>query len=44
VHVTGQILSEDGSESHIGEGNDAAALARELMAKASPELAALFTA
>jgi hydroxymethylbilane synthase len=42
VHLTGQILSEDGSESHIGEGNDAAALARELMAKASPELAALF--
>jgi hydroxymethylbilane synthase len=43
VTLTGQILSEDGSESHIGEAEDAAALAGELLAKASPALAALFT-
>jgi hydroxymethylbilane synthase len=43
VRLKGQILSEDGSESHYGEGDDPVALARQLMAKASPQLAALFT-
>lgn len=42
VRLKGQILSEDGSETHAGEGDDPVALARALMAKASPELAALF--
>jgi hydroxymethylbilane synthase len=40
--LTGQLLNEDGSESYIGESDDPAALARELLAKASPDLAALF--
>lgn len=42
VRLTGQILSEDGSESHIGESDDPAALAQALLAQASPALAALF--
>jgi hydroxymethylbilane synthase len=44
VRLKGQILSEDGSENHAGESNDPAALARQLMAQASPALTALFTA
>jgi hydroxymethylbilane synthase len=44
VCLKGQILSEDGRESYMGESNDPVALARQLMAQASPELAALFTA
>lgn len=44
VRLTAQILSEDGSESHCGEGDDPAALARALLGKASPKLAALFSA
>ncbi len=42
VLLAGQILSEDGSESHIGASDDPAALAEDLLAKASPALAALF--
>jgi hydroxymethylbilane synthase len=44
IRLQGQILREDGSESHIGESDDPVALAEQLMAKASPELAALFSA
>jgi hydroxymethylbilane synthase len=42
--LSGQILSEDGSESHIGTGTDPAALAAELLGKASAAIHALFTA
>lgn len=42
VVVRGQILSEDGGESHAGEDRDPAALAARLLDAASPELAALF--
>jgi hydroxymethylbilane synthase len=42
IRLTGQILSEDGSESHSGESDNPAALARELLSKASPALKALF--
>jgi hydroxymethylbilane synthase len=42
VQITGQILSEDGSESHSGVADDPAALARDLLAKASPALNVLF--
>jgi hydroxymethylbilane synthase len=37
-----QILSEDGSESHIGTGDDPAALAEALLGKAGPALRAMF--
>ena len=43
VWLSGQILSEDGCESHVGEGDDPIALAQQLLAKASPALKALFT-
>ena len=43
VWLSGQILSEDGSESISGEGDDPVALAQQLLAQASPELKALFT-
>lgn len=43
VWLSGQILSEDGSESISGEGNDPVALAQQLLAQASPALKALFT-
>jgi hydroxymethylbilane synthase len=42
IRLTGQILSEDGSESHSGESDNSAALARELLSRASPALKALF--
>jgi hydroxymethylbilane synthase len=42
VCLSGQILSEDGSESISGEGDDPVALAHQLLAQASPELKALF--
>ncbi len=42
IIVKGQILSEDGGERHEGESNDPVALARDLLGRASPELAALF--
>jgi hydroxymethylbilane synthase len=42
VWLSGQILSEDGSESHGGEGADPAQLAAQLLAQASPQLQALF--
>jgi hydroxymethylbilane synthase len=43
VIIKGEILSEDGSEVHRGVGHDPVALAHELLGKASPSLAALFT-
>ncbi len=43
VWLSGQILSEDGSESISGEGDDPADLAQQLLAQASPALKALFT-
>ena len=43
VWLSGQILSEDGSESISGEGDDPVALAHQLLAQASPALKALFT-
>lgn len=43
IIVRGQILNEDGSESHEGENSDPVALAVELLGRASPALAALFT-
>jgi hydroxymethylbilane synthase len=43
IIVTGEILSEDGSEVHRGESDDPAKLAHDLLSKASPALAALFT-
>jgi hydroxymethylbilane synthase len=43
IIVRGQILSMDGQESHIGESDDPAALAHQLLALASPAVAALFT-
>ena len=43
VWLSGQILSEDGSESVSGAGNDPVALAQQLLAQASPALKALFT-
>ena len=43
VWLSGQILSEDGSESISGESNDPVALAHQLLAQASPALKALFT-
>jgi hydroxymethylbilane synthase len=42
VCLSGQILSEDGSESISGEGDDPVALAHQLWAQASPALKALF--
>ena len=42
VWLSGQILSEDGSESIRGEGDDPVALAQQLLARASPALKALF--
>ena len=42
VWLSGQILSEDGSESISGEGEDPVALAQHLLAQASPALKALF--
>jgi hydroxymethylbilane synthase len=42
VWLCGQILSEDGSESISGEGDDPVALAQQLLAQASPALKALF--
>jgi hydroxymethylbilane synthase len=42
VWLSGQILSEDGSESITSEGDDPVALAQELLAQASPALKALF--
>jgi hydroxymethylbilane synthase len=43
VIIKGEILSEDGSEVHRGESDDPAKLAHDLLSKASPALAALFT-
>ena len=43
IWLSGQILSEDGSESISGEGDDPIALAHQLLAQASPALKALFT-
>ena len=43
VWLSGQILSEDGSESISGAGDDPVALAQQLLAQASPALKALFT-
>lgn len=43
VVVRGQILREDGSESHSGEDRDPVALAARLLGAASPALAALFS-
>ena len=43
VWLSGQILSEDGSESICGAGDDPVALAQQLLAQASPALKALFT-
>ncbi|MGL5839735.1 MAG: hydroxymethylbilane synthase [Sphingorhabdus sp.] len=43
VLLAGQILNEDGSESHIGASDDPTALAQELLGKASAGLVALFT-
>ena len=43
VWLSGQILSEDGSESITGAGDDPVALAQQLLAQASPALKALFT-
>jgi len=43
VWLSGQILSEDGSESISGEGDDPIVLAQQLLAQASPALKALFT-
>ena len=40
--LTGQILSEDGREQHVGTSDDPAALANALLARASPALKALF--
>ncbi len=42
VWLSGQILSEDGSECISGEGDDPVALALQLLAQASPALKALF--
>jgi hydroxymethylbilane synthase len=42
IIIKAEILSEDGSERHTGEGGDAVALAAALLAKASPGLRALF--
>jgi hydroxymethylbilane synthase len=42
--VRGQILSEDGRESHLGESETPEALAEELLGMASPALRALFCA
>jgi hydroxymethylbilane synthase len=42
VWLSGQILSEDGSESVSGEGVDPIVLAQHLLAQASPQLKALF--
>ena len=42
VWLSGQILSEDGTESISGEGDDPIALAHQLLAQASPALKALF--
>ncbi len=41
--LRGQILREDGSESHSGESDDPVALAHALLNEASPALTALFT-
>ena len=43
IWLSGQILSEDGSESVSSEGDDPVALAQQLLAQASPALKALFT-
>ena len=43
IILRGQILNEDGSECHEAESNDPVALAAELLDRASPALAALFT-
>lgn len=43
IILRGQILNEDGSECHEAESNDPVALAAELLGRASPALAALFT-
>ena len=43
VWLSGQILSDDGSESISGEGDDPSVLAQQLLAQASPALKALFT-
>ncbi|MFN5631153.1 MAG: hydroxymethylbilane synthase, partial [Sphingomonadales bacterium] len=43
IILRGQILNEDGSECHEAESSDPVALAAELLGRASPALAALFT-
>jgi hydroxymethylbilane synthase len=43
IILRGQILNEDGSECHEAESNDPVAVAAELLGRASPALAALFT-
>ena len=43
IWLSGQILSDDGSECIGGEGDDPVALAQQLLAQASPALKALFT-
>jgi hydroxymethylbilane synthase len=42
VVLKGQILSEDGSETHQGEGSDPVALAAKLLGRASPAITSLF--
>jgi hydroxymethylbilane synthase len=42
IRLRGQILSEDGGEAHEGESDDPAALASQLLGKASPAIKALF--
>jgi hydroxymethylbilane synthase len=42
IRLTGEILSEDGSERHSGESDDPVALAHELLGRASPVVKALF--
>jgi hydroxymethylbilane synthase len=44
VILKGELLSDDGSERHAGESDDPAALASELLGRASPGLKALFAA
>ncbi len=44
VVLKGQILSEDGNESHIGTSDNPAGLAKQLLAQASQELRTLFEA
>ena len=42
VRLKGQILSEDGAETHRGEGSDPVALAQQLLGQASTAITSLF--